>query len=94
MRLWMLILPQLAETGPRWRASAGILFWISTVNTDTEGHYAVAEIFYRNRRATHLSALDQSLPFTPRSTMWVAAAGLKFTAHHQYSCRVARMESH
>ena len=69
----------IAATGRDWAAMASVgwnLILDFDRDTDTEGHYAVAEIFYRDRRATHLSALDQSLPFTPRSTMWVAAAGL------------------
>ena len=45
-------------------------------DTDTDGHYSFAETQFRNRRALHLTALEGSLSFTSRSTVWIAAAGL------------------
>ena len=45
-------------------------------DTDTRGHYSFAESHFRNRRALHLTALEDNLPFTSRSTVWIAAAGL------------------
>ena len=44
--------------------------------TDVTGHYATAEALFRERRALHLSALDDNLSFTSRSAVWIAAAGL------------------
>ena len=45
-------------------------------DTDTHGHYSLAEAHFRNRRALHLTALEENFSFTSRSTIWTAAAGL------------------
>ena len=62
-----------------WAAMAGI-HWNIIVDFDTmsdqDGNFAAAEEAFRQRRSTQLSALDQSVTFTRRSTVWVAAAGL------------------
>ena len=44
--------------------------------TDTDGNHAVARGPFGERQALQLSALDDSVTMTRRSTLWVAAAGL------------------
>ena len=62
-----------------WTAMAGI-HWNIIVDfdtrTDTEGNHAVAREPLSQRQALQLSALDDSVAMTRRSTVWVAAAGL------------------
>ena len=63
-----------------WTAMASI-HWNIIVDfdgrTDTAGNYAVAKEPFGQRQALQLSALDDSLAMTRRSTVWVAAAGLE-----------------
>lgn len=47
------------------------------VETDTEGNYALAKPAFNDRYAFQLSALDTVPEITARSTVWIAAKGLK-----------------
>lgn len=63
-----------------WTAMAGI-HWNIIVDfdtrTDIDGNYSVASESFGQRQALQLSALNESLKMTQRSTVWVAAAGLE-----------------
>ena len=63
-----------------WRAMSSIQ-WNVVVDFDTEtdqsGSFYKANDVFRDRWSTQLSALDQPLTFTPRSTIWIAANGLE-----------------
>ena len=63
-----------------WTAMAGI-HWNIIVDfdarTDVDGNYAVAREPFGQRQALQLSALDDSIAMTRRSTVWVAAVGLE-----------------
>ncbi len=62
-----------------WTAMAGV-HWNMIIDfdtgTDTDGNHAVAKDSFGERRALQLSALDNTVAMTQRSTIWVAAAGL------------------
>ena len=63
-----------------WTAMAGIPWNIIVdfdTRTDIDGNYAVAREPFGQRQALQLSALDDSVSMTRRSTVWVAAAGLE-----------------
>lgn len=63
-----------------WAAMAGIQWNIVVdfdTRTDIDGNYSVASEPFGQRRALQLSALDNSVSMTRRSTVWVAAAGLE-----------------
>ena len=70
---------QVVATERDWEPMAAV-GWSLVVDldpdTDTHGHYLFAETHFRNRRALHLTALEENFPFTSRSTVWTAAAGL------------------
>ena len=67
-----------ADSGD-WTAMAGI-HWNIVVDfdtrTDNDGNYTVARVPFGQRQALQLSALDDAVAMTRRSTVWVAAAGL------------------
>ena len=62
-----------------WEAMANV-HWNIVVDfdtiTDLRGNFAVAESAFRDQRSTQISALDQDVRISSRSTIWVAAAGL------------------
>ena len=63
-----------------WKAMASIQ-WNAIVDFDTEtdlsGNFSRASEVFRDRWSVQLSALDQPVSFTTRTTIWVAAAGLE-----------------
>ena len=63
-----------------WTAMGGI-HWNMIVDfdarTDDDGNYARARLPFSQRHALQLSALDDAVTMTQRSTVWVAATGLK-----------------
>ena len=64
-------------TGLPWRESTGTSLSTSDTRTDTDGNHAEAKEPFRQRHALQLSALDESVAMTRRSSVWVAAAGLE-----------------
>ena len=79
-RVYIAVLDRESNVDVRdWTAMAGI-HWNIIVDfdtgTDTGGNYAVAREPLGQRQALQLSALDDSVAMTRRSTVWVAAAGL------------------
>ncbi len=62
-----------------WTALASVQWSVIIdfdTTTDIDGNYAVAKGPFGERLALQLSALDDSISMTRRSTVWVAAAGL------------------
>ena len=62
-----------------WAAMAAIT-WNLIVDfdtgTDVNGSHAIGHAQFGDRRALHLTALDEQISITGRSAVWVAAAGL------------------
>ena len=79
-RVYIAVLDRETSTEIRdWTAMAGI-HWNIIIDfdtrTDTDSNHAVAKGPFGERHALQLSALDDSVTMTRRSTIWVAAAGL------------------
>lgn len=79
-RVYIAVLDREVDADMRdWTAMSGI-HWNIIVDfdtrTDTDGNYAVAKEPFGQRQALRLTALDNSVSMTKRSTVWVAAAGL------------------
>ena len=79
-RVYIAVLDQDQTADTRdWAAMAGIP-WSVVVDfdtgTDKDGSLANAETAFRDRHALQVTALDDSIKMTARSTLWIAASGL------------------
>ena len=80
-RIFVALMDRVLDVATRdWTALAGV-HWSLVVDfdieTDTIGNYSAAKDPFGERQSLRLTALDDSPEITPRSTLWVAAAGLK-----------------
>ena len=79
-RTYIVILDTMPDSDARDWATIGQIDWSIVVDfdthTDISGSYFAAKTALGDRRALHLTALDDSPSITARSTTWVAAAGL------------------
>lgn len=79
-RIYIAVMDREPEVDVRdWTALANI-HWNLIIDfdtgTDTDGNFSIARSPFSERLALKLSSLDDSIPITPRSTVWVAASGL------------------
>ena len=79
-RIYICVIDRAQDVGVHdWKAMASVQ-WNVVVDFDTEtdqdGNFSKAETAFRDRWSTQLTALDQPVSFTLRSTVWVATNGL------------------
>ena len=79
-RIYIAVFDREPEAEPEdWSAMASVN-WSVVVDydtgTDTVGNFAAARTQFSERRALHLTALDEVPAITSRSIVWIAAAGL------------------
>ena len=79
-RTYIAVLDRSAETDSRdWEAMSGVRWSIIIdfdTGTDQAGNLKSAEAVFRERHSLQVTALDDVVKVTPRSTVWVAAMGL------------------